>query len=102
MLKLIALAALAVVGMSGEAFAADAVFSTATTKGLNLFSNVKTIVFIMGGFGLVGLAVAAIFGAVKWKWFASLAFGLAIVAAAGAIIDYSAGTTAGDMGDTFG
>ena len=100
MLKLIALAALAAVGRPGEA-CAD-VFGSAKTKGVDLFKNVKTIVLIMGGFGLVGLAVAAIFGAVKWKWFASLAFGLAVVAAAGAIIDYSAGATGGDMGDTFG
>ncbi len=89
MLKLIALAALVAVGMPGEA-CAD-VFGTVNTKGKDLFKNVRTVVFIMGGFGLVGLAVAAIFGAVKWKWFASLAFGLAVVAVAASVIEYATG-----------
>lgn len=88
MLKLIALAALVAVGMPGEAFAAGSVFGTVTKKGNELFADVRKVVFIMGGFGLVGLAVAAIFGAVKWKWFASLAFGLAVVAVATAVTEY--------------
>lgn len=67
---------------------AAAVFDTVTKKGEDLFRNVKTIVFVVGGFGLVGLAVGAIFGTVKWKWFASLAIGLAILAVAGAIVQY--------------
>ena len=49
MLKLIALAALVAVGMPGEA-CAD-VFGTVNTKGKDLFKNVRTVVFIMGGFG---------------------------------------------------
>ena len=89
MLKLIALAALVAVGMPSEA-CAD-VFTTVNNKGKDLFKNVRTVVFIMGGFGLVGLAVAAIFGAVKWKWFASLAFGLAVVAVASSVIQYATG-----------
>ena len=67
---------------------AAAVFDTVTKKGEDLFRNVKTIVFVAGGFGLVGLAVGAIFGTVKWKRFASLAIGLAILAVAGAIVQY--------------
>ena len=64
------------------------VFGTATDKALQIFQNVRNITFILGGFGLVGLAFGAIFGRVQWKWFGALAFGLAVVAAAGAIIDY--------------
>lgn len=89
MLKLIALAALVAVGMPGEA-CAD-VFSTVNKKGNQLFTSVRKVVFVMGGFGLVGLAVAAIFGAVKWKWFASLAFGLAVVGVAAAVVQYASG-----------
>ena len=37
---------------------------------------------------MVGLAFAAIFGKVKWSWLAALAVGLAIVAVAGAVVDY--------------
>lgn len=71
-----------------SASAAD-VFESSTNKMVELFKSLKQIVFVIGGFGLSGLSVGAIFGAVKWKWFASLAVGLSIVAAAGGIIDYS-------------
>ena len=50
------------------------------------------------------LAFQAIFGKIKWAWFAALAFGLVVVAAAGAIVDYASGTTKGtsNFADTLG
>lgn len=90
--------------MLGDAAAAT-VFGTATTKLLDLFKNAKMIIFVIGGFGLVALAFQAIFGKVKWAWFAALAFGLAVVAAAGAIVNYAANTTSAagsSFGDTLG
>ena len=86
MLKLLFLALAAMVATTPDAYA-DA-FGTVVGKGKSLFTNVRTVVFVMGGFGLVGLAVGAIFGAVKWKWFASLAFGLVILAIANAVVEY--------------
>ena len=87
--------ALAVLFASTTDSSAAAVFDTVRTKSKDLFENVKTVVFVVGGFGLVGLACGAIFGAVKWKWFASLAIGLAILAVAGAIVDYVTGAGPG-------
>jgi hypothetical protein len=45
---------------------------------------------------LVGIAFQAIFGKVKWTWFAGLAVGLGILAAAGAIVNYASGAKMGD------
>ena len=81
---------------------------TAATKASNVFQKVKTITFIVGGFGLIGIAYQAIIGKVKWGWFAGLAVGLALLAAAGAIVEYATGAggyadrggTTG-LGDTF-
>jgi len=93
---------------SVDAFAADgdgsSIMTTAQSKAANVFQSVKTITFIIGGFGLVGIAYQAIIGKVKWSWFAGLAVGLALLAAAGAIVEYATGTssTAGQFGDTFG
>lgn len=69
----------------------------------NAFSNSRKVIFIVGGFGLIALAFFAIFGKVQWKWFAALCVGLAIVAAAGYVIDYATGTKSnsqagGDLG----
>jgi hypothetical protein len=78
--------------------------STAQSKAVSLFKSAKTIVFVVGGFGLIALAFSAIFGKVKWTWFAGLAFGLAILAAANAIVNYATGDglTGNALADTFG
>lgn len=79
------------------------VMDVAKDKTANVFKNVKTITFILGGFGLIGIAYQAIIGKVKWGWFAGLAVGLALVAAAGAIVDYATGAgQQSDFSDTFG
>lgn len=107
MYTLFALAFVFTMAMVGDA-SADSVMITAQKKAIKVFSAVKTIVFVVGGFGLIALAFQAIFGKVKWPWFAGLAFGLAVLAAAGAIVDYATGTTShqgtdgqAGMGDTF-
>lgn len=78
--------------MMDPAYAAggSSVFTTVKGKLVQLFKNAKLVVFVIGGFGLIALAFQAIFGKVKWPWFAALGFGLAVVAAAGAIVDYAA------------
>lgn len=83
------LALVAVFATAGNAFAATDIIGVAENKATSVFTAVRGIIFIVGGFGLVTLAFFAIFGKLKWTWFASLAVGLAILAAAGAIIDYA-------------
>ena len=98
-MKLLYLALAMLLATSTNSFADGDAFDTVKSKGLEIFQNVKAVVFILGGFGLVGLAVGAIFGAVKWKWFASLAIGLMILAIAGGIINYFTEDEVGDTGD---
>lgn len=95
--------------LADAAMAEGSLMSVAATKAIILFRHVKSIIFIVGGFGLVGIAFQAIFGKVKWSWFAGLAIGLAILAAASAVVNYATGDTAGNqanssesMYDTFG
>ena len=55
-----------VMAVSGNALAdGNTLMETAQTKAKSVFSSVKTIIFIVGGFGLVGLAFQAIFGKSK-------------------------------------
>jgi len=104
MWMLLTLAFVFTIGMFGDA-AAESIETTAKNKLFNVFNAVKTVLFILGGFGLVGLAAVMVFGKANWKWFALLATGLAILAAAGAVVNYAtgAGMTAetGGFGDTF-
>jgi len=71
-----------------ETSSSSGVFDTITTRMIYTFQNSRTVIFIVGGFGLIGLGFAAIFGKVNWKWLAALACGLAIVAVAGQVVDY--------------
>lgn len=91
------LLAVAVVFMAGAALAGGAapadpagtnVFNTVMDRMLATFQNARSVIFVVGGFGLIGLGFAAIFGKVNWKWLAALACGLAIVAVAGQVVDY--------------
>lgn len=72
------------------------VMNLAAGKAVQMFNHVKMIIFVIGGFGLVGIAFQAIFGKVKWTWFAGLAIGLAILAAAAAIVNYATGAKMGE------
>lgn len=82
--------AIAMAFVVGPAFAEDGtnVFSTILDRMATTFVNARSVIFIVGGFGLIGLGFAAIFGKVHWKWLAALACGLAIVAVAGQVVDY--------------
>ena len=80
-----------ILGFAGDA-AAQAGTSASGSTIMQTAQN-KTIIFIIGGFGLVVLAWAAIFGKVNWKWLSALAVGLAILAAASSIVEYATGST---------
>lgn len=89
--------------MCSDAWADGAsIMDTAATKARNTFDKVKTITFILGGFGLVGIAFQAVMGKVKWTWFAGLAVGLGILGAAGSIVEYATGSTDAGLATTFG
>ena len=102
-LTLCCLTLLVAMGMCGDAWADGAsLMGQAQNKTRNVFDSVKTITFILGGFGLVGVAYSAIMGKVKWTWFAGLAVGLAILAAAGSIVEYATGSSEAGLSTTFG
>ncbi len=67
-------------------------FKDVITKGIEVFQNVRRIVFVLGGFGLMAASLGAIFGRINWKWYGGLLMGLMILAVAGAIIDYTTTT----------
>lgn len=87
----------AMFGLIDPAAAGNSVMGTAAGKALAAFQATRTIIFIVGGFGLVGIAFMAIFGKLNWKWFAALAVGLAILAAAGSIVDYATSADSSTM-----
>lgn len=73
-------------------------FAKVSTKASNAFEGTRKVVFTLGAFTLVAIAVGAIFGKINWRWFVSLLVALVILAVAGLIISYfvTGGTTASD------
>lgn len=70
------------------AVANNSVFDKLSDKASDTFSGVRQVVFVLGAFTLVAIAVGAIFGKINWKWFISLLVALVILAVAGMIINY--------------
>lgn len=69
----------------------------------DVFVQVKKVFFVLAAFGIIGLAAAALLGKIQWKWLWALIFGVAIVAAAGYIVEFAAGgqKLEGDVGDSW-
>lgn len=86
-----------VVGICFWADAAQAndVFGRLSSKASSTFEGTRKVVFVLGAFTLVAIAVGAIFGKINWKWFISLLVALAILAVAGLIINMMVKPTTG-------
>lgn len=74
-------------------------FTTTLAVLVETFKNVRAVIYVAGGFALVGMAVASMVGKLAWKWLAAVAIALAIVAMSGAIVDYATGQQARTAGD---
>ena len=99
LLKYMAFALIAgLVFYGADAAAASDLFTNVFTTMGNVFKSVRIVVYIVGAFGLIGLAVAFIFGKMPFKWLAMLAIGLAIVAAADLVVNYAINTRNAGVG----
>ena len=52
------------------------IFSTLSTKGTTAFQEVRTIAFVIAGFGIIAISVMAYFGRFNFKHLAGLIGGL--------------------------
>ena len=87
---------LLVFGFDALAAGKDNIFGRTFDVLGNVFKNVRVIVYIVGAFGLIGIAVLAILGKMQFKWLAYLAIGLAIVAAADLVVKFATSSGKGD------
>lgn len=69
----------------------DSVITKIKGVAVDVIEHVKIIAYILGGFGLIGLAWGAIFGKINWKWFGGLSIGLFLISYMGMTIDYFTG-----------
>ncbi len=60
-----------------DVFAASgSVFEKVRDKAASSLKDIKLVVYILAGFGLIGFSFMAIFNKISWKWFANIAISL--------------------------
>lgn len=80
-LSVVALAAAAVFVLSaGDAFAASGIFETMRSKVATTLKDLRMIIYVVGGIGLITFTFAAIFGKISFKHLANICFSLFLVA----------------------
>jgi len=79
-------------------FAADSgpVFGTLVNTGTEIFDGMKKIIFAAAGFGIIAVALGAVFGALNWKWLAAIIIGVVVIAATGGLLAYMSKGTGAD------
>lgn len=76
-----------IAGCSGD------VFQQIQCKVLQFLSNLRTLAYVLAGFGLIMFAYAAIFNKVNMKHLASIGMGLFLLAMMGPFIEYFSGNS---------
>ena len=81
----------AVLFLPADSWADDNIFSQVRDKAVKVLVDSRQLVFLLGGFGLIGFAFMAVFNKISWKWFANIAIGLFLAAVMGMFIAYFTG-----------
>lgn len=93
---------LSVVFLCNPAFADDSsgLFSDLIDKGSDIFMGMRDIIYVVSGFGIIGVAIGGFFGTINWKWIGAIIVGLMVIATTAAFIQYITGEEVGSITDT--
>ena len=82
-------------------YAQDAsLFSDLIAKGTEIFYGMRDIIYVVAGFGIIGVAVGGFFGTINWKWLGAIVIGLMVIGLTGGILVYIGGQDAPEITDT--
>ncbi len=90
-LKMYLFAGLLVYALSLILFSTDgcaAIFDNLKSTGYEIFGGMKKIIFAAAGFGIIAVALGAVFGALNWKWLSVIIIGVVIIAGTGMLLEY--------------
>ncbi len=72
----------AVTGCSGNL----GLFSGLVTAGKEIFEGLRDLIYVVAGFGIIGVAVGGFFGNMNWKWLGAIVISLVVIATTGELI----------------
>ncbi len=82
-------------------YAAEAsLFGDLTAKGIEIFTGMRDIIYVVAGFGIIGVAIGGFFGNINWKWLGAIVIGLMVIGLTGGILTYIGGSDAPAISDT--
>ena len=64
------------------------IFASVNGKATDIFNKVRSLLMVVGAFGVLGLAAGAFFGRFKWHWAVSLLGGLVLIAFVSQVLTY--------------
>jgi len=76
-------------------------FSKLTEAGKNIFSELRELIYVVAGFGIIAVGVGGIFGNLNWKWLGAIIISLVVIATAGELLTAMTGSSHG-FGGSYG
>ena len=62
------------------------IFSGLITTGSKVFNGLRDLIYVVAGFGIIGVAVGGFFGNLNWKWLGAIVISLVVIATTGELI----------------
>lgn len=82
---------LVILCLTTDAFAAGDIFAEVRKKVAHALNDLKGVVYIIGGLGLIAFSFAAVFGKISFKHLATISLSLLLVSSMGMFIHYFSG-----------
>lgn len=77
-------------------------FSDLIKKGAEIFNGMRDIIYVVAGFGIIGVSVGGFFGNLNWKWLGAIVIGLMVIGLTGSIISFVGGAEAESTAEAIG
>ncbi len=86
---------------SSAASGSGGVFSELVNAGKDIFYGMRDLIYLVAGFGIIGVGLTGFFGNLNWKWLGAILISLFIIAGAGGFLELIAGEGSGsEISDT--
>ena len=62
------------------------IFTDLVSTGVKIFKQLRDLIYVVAGFGIIAVAVGGFFGNLNWKWLGAIIISLVVIATAGELV----------------